>query len=431
MKQRRPIGPGDQPATPTEPLRPATDSTPAITRRLTLIIAAACGLLVANNTYAQPILVAIARDLHTTSASAGLVVTLTSAGYALGLLLMVPLGDILDRRRLVLGLLPVAAAALVASALAPSVQVLAAAGIVAGVASASAQILVPMAASLASPQERGKVVGNVMTGLLLGLLLGRTLAGLLSRLAGWRSVFWVAAGLMLVLALVLWRELPRLRSAVRLSYPALLVSIAGLVRREPLLRRRALYGALVFAAFIGLWTTIAFLLAGPPFHYPPVVVGLFGLAGVTGALCASFAGRMADRGQARAATGLFLAVTAASYVVLGLGATWLLAVVLGVVLLDLGVQGAHITNQSEIYRNLPGEERSRVTTVYMVSVFLGGAAGSAAAATAFQAFGWTGVCVLGVLYGLVGLAVWALSEFRAAEAAQATGPATAPRGGER
>jgi predicted MFS family arabinose efflux permease len=396
-----------------------------MTLRLTIVMAIACGLTVANNTYAQPILQTIARDLHSTSGVAGLVVTLTLAGYALGLFLIVPLGDIVQRRSLVLVLLVVDAAALVASALAPSVQALAAAGLVVGFTSVSAQVLVPMAASLATDQDRGRVVGNVMTGLLLGLLLGRTLSGLLTQVAGWRSVFWSGAVFMVLLAVVLWRELPRIAPSATLRYGELLRSFFSLVRQEQLLRRRATYGGLVFAAFLGLWTTIAFLLAGAPYHYPAAVIGLFGLAGVAGALCASFAGRMADRGRGTMITGLFLAIVAISYVLLALGAQWVVFVIAGVVLLDLGVQGTHITNQSEIYRNLPGSMRSRVTSVYMVAVFLGGAIGSAAAATMYSVMGWVSVCVLGSLYGIAGLLLW-ITELRVAGRA-ASSPAQETR----
>jgi predicted MFS family arabinose efflux permease len=383
--------------------------------RLVLVFAAACGLAVANNYYAQPLLAAIARTFHSGSATAGLTVTLTQVGYVGGLALLAPLGDLLDRRRLVTIVLGAAALALLTAALSPSLGALAAASLLVGVTSVAAQILVPFAANLAPEEARGRIVGTVMSGLLLGILLARTFAGIVGQIAagvvgpdaGWRVVYGIAVVLMLGLCAVLWRVLPGGRSATAtdLSYGALLRSIGTLVREEPALRLRCAYGALSFAAFSVFWTSIAFHLARPPFGYAAAVIGLFGLAGVAGALCASVAGRLADRGLARTTTGLCALVMLVSYGLLALGDHLVWPLIVGVVLLDLGVQGIHITNQSLIYRLRP-EARSRLTTAYMTTYFVGGALGSAGSALAFAGAGWPGVCLLGAVLGVLALALW-------------------------
>lgn len=383
--------------------RAGTSERGGMSQRLVLIFAVATGIVVANLYYAQPLLDTIAREFHTTSGAVGLIVTLTQIGYALGLLFIVPLGDLLERRRLVVTVLVGTTLALAGSALAPTIGVLA--GLV-GVTSVVAQVLIPFAASLAPEAERGRVVGTVMSGLLVGVLLARTFAGLIAQAAGWRAVYWIAAALMLAMIAALWHELPQVgRPAAGMKYGRLLESVWGLVRTEPVLRRRSVYGALAFASFSVLWTSIAFLLARPPYGYGQAVIGLFGLLGVAGALCASVAGRLADRGWARYSTGAFVVLSLAAFGLLALGGARLLPLVAGIVLLDLGVQGTQITNQSEIYRLRP-EARSRITTAYMVSYFIGGAVGSFASAVAYGAAGWAGVCLLGAAFAAANVTLW-------------------------
>lgn len=393
-----------------------------ISRRLVFILATACGLAVANLYYAQPLLATIAREFHSGTGPAGLVVTLTQVGYALGLALLVPLGDVLERRRLVVGVLLCAVVALVAAALAPSLLVLAVIGLVIGVASVVAQILVPFAADLAGEAERGRVVGTVMSGLLIGILLARTLSGLVAGAAGWRWVYALAAVLMLGLTLLLQRTLPRTRPTAALPYPLLLRSVFAILRDEPVLRRRALYGALCFATFSAFWTTASFLLAGPPYRYHTAVIGLFGLLGVAGAVIASVAGRLADRGHAHGATGAFAVAILASFGLLFLGGRVLAALVAGIVLLDLGVQGLQITNQSQVYRLRP-DARSRINTAYMTSYFAGGALGSAGAVLVYGWEGWGGVCLLGVACAAAIMTLWATSGSHARAAAGRDVPA--------
>lgn len=365
---------------------------------LVAVMAVACGLSVANIYYAQPLLHAIAADLGVGSDTAGLVVTGSQVGYAAGLALLVPLGDVLVRRRLVPGVLLVATVALVGMAAAPTAPALIAAAAMAGLGSVATQILIPMAAGLATDADRGRVVGIVMAGLLLGILLARTLAGAISDAAGWRSVFAVAAVIMAAQALVLARVLPTDPPRIRLGYARLQRSTLAVARAEPLLRRRTLLGALNLAAFSVYWTTMAFVLAEPPFDFGDAVIGLFGLAGAAGALAGVGAGRFADRGWTRATSLVSAGLVTASFPVLWAGRESLAAMVLGVLLLDLGVQGLQVTNQSLIYTLRP-EARSRVTSFYMVGYFAGGALGSAAGAVVYARWGWGGVCVTGAGVG--------------------------------
>jgi predicted MFS family arabinose efflux permease len=402
---------------------PATDAQPtSLDRRLVLLLAVACGAAVANLYYAQPLLDVIARDLGVSSGAAGLLVTSSQVGYAAGLVLLVPLGDLLDRRRMVARMLLVTAAALGVAAAAPSFAVLAAAIAVIGVTSVVAQVLVPLAGSLAPEHERGKVVGDVMSGLLLGILLARTASGLIAELGGWRLVYVIAGVLMVALAGVLARALPPTPPVTDLPYRVLLRSVAALVRDEPVLRRRMVYGALGMASFSVLWTAIAFLLSGAPYHYGEGTIGLFGLAGLVGAGAAQGAGRLADRGRSHAATGAFLAAIAVAWVLIALGSSSLAALIAGVVLLDLGIQGQHILNQSAIYTLNP-DARSRLTTAYMSFNFLWGALGSAGASLAWSAGGWGAVSALGIGLAVVGLVAWGMEHLGGRAAAREQGSA--------
>ncbi len=373
------------------------------------LFAVACGISAANLYYAQPLLPQIAHDLHASSGRTALVVTAAQVGYGLGLALLVPLGDILVRRRLVPGVLVVAAAALVAASAAPNLAALLAAVFVAGCCSVAAQILVPFAATLASDDQRGRVVGTVMSGLLLGILLARTFSGLIAQAAGWRSVYLVAGAVVLVLAAVLARRLPHEQPRERMTYARLLASVVELMASQPLLRLRSAIGALAFATFNVLWTSLAFLLAGPPYHLDEAVIGLFGLLGAAGALAATFSGRLADRGFEVWVSGGSLVLVTLSMGLLALGGHQLWALVLGIVLADLGIQAVHIQNQQLIFAIEPSA-RSRLNTGYMVTYFVGGAIGSATTGVAYGAGGWSGVVVLGTCYAGAGLLVWIASE---------------------
>jgi len=370
-----------------------------LSRGLVLLFATACGLSAANLYYAQPLLDTIAKTFITSSGTAGLVVTLAQIGYAVGLALLVPLGDLVSRRRLVPVVLTITAAALVASALAPDIGVLIAVALIVGAGSVMAQVLVPMAASLASDDRRGQVVGTVMSGLLIGILLARTVSGVVADLSSWRVVYAMAAGLMVVLAVILGRLLPREGKRPPISYGSLLHTTVRLMLTEPVLRRRAWYGALGFASFSVFWTTMAFLLSGAPYHYGDLAIGLFGLVGAGGALAATFAGRWADRKSTKASTLAFTACIAISFLLLWYGRHDLVMLIAGILVLDVGVQGLQITNQSMIYQ-LGHSVRSRLTSAYMVCYFAGGALGSAIGASLYDSHHWAGVCVLGAALGI-------------------------------
>lgn len=383
-----------------------------ISRGLVLLLAIACGATVANLYYAQPLLHTLAHAFSVSEGTAGLLITITQIGYVLGLAFLVPSGDLHERRGLICVTLLVTAAALAVAAVAPGFAVFAAALCVVGVTATAAQVIVPMSASLANESDRGRVVGTVMSGLLIGILVARTVSGLLAAALGWRPVFWVAAGVIVLLAAILWTRLPRVPPTTDISYARVLRSVLSLIAAEPVLRLRMALGFFAFGCFSALWTTLAFLLSGSPFHYGNGVIGLFGLAGVAGAGAATGAGRLADRGHAHLATWTTAVLMLASWPILLAGRTSVIWLIVGIAVLDLGVQGIHISNQSAIYALAP-EARSRLTTAYMVSFFLGGAALSAVTSALYASDGWDGVVVVGAASALATLALWAAAELRA------------------
>ncbi len=375
-----------------------------IQRRLVLWLAVTAGVAVASNYYAQPLLATIAHHLNVSRRNASFLVTASQIGYALGLATVVPLGDLLERRRLITGLLGVSAIGLIAAALSPTLAVLAVASLIVGVTSVVTQIAVPFSASLAAEHERGLVVGTVMSGLLIGMLLARTLAGFVADILGWRAIYVLAALLLSGLIFVLRGELPESREKDVSSYAQLMQTVWRLVLEEPVLRLRSLYGACVFAAFSAFWTTAAFLLSGRPYQYTDKIIGLFGLVAVSGVIASPVAGFLADRGWARLQTAAFLLCTLVSWLPIALGAHNLVWLMFGIILLDFGVHGTQITNQSEIYRLIPGA-RSRLTTAYMTAYFMGGAAGSQVGAMMYERFGWNGLCWTGAGFVAVALIV--------------------------
>ncbi|ALA03494.1 MULTISPECIES: MFS transporter [Enterobacter] len=382
-----------------------TKTTQGLSPALILLMSVATGLAVASNYYAQPLLDTIARAFDLSASSAGFIVTAAQLGYAAGLLFLVPLGDMFERRMLIVSMTLLAAGGMLITASSQSLTMMIIGTALTGLFSVVAQILVPLAATLASPEKRGKVVGTIMSGLLLGILLARTVAGLLASLGGWRTVYWVASVLMLIMALALWRGLPKVKQENHLNYPQLLASVFSLFTRDKLLRTRAILGCLTFANFSILWTSMAFLLAAPPFNYSEGVIGLFGLAGAAGALGARPAGGLADKGKSHMTTSAGLVLLLLSWAAIWYGHVSVLALIVGILVLDLTVQGVHITNQTVIYRMKP-DARNRLTAGYMTSYFIGGAAGSLISASAWQHAGWTGVCAIGAIVAAINLLVW-------------------------
>lgn len=379
--------------------------TPSLSPALTLLMAVATGLAVASNYYAQPLLETIAQAFDLSVNQAGFIVTAAQLGYACGLMFLVPLGDMFERRAMIVVMTLLAAGGMLITAMAPTLSLMILGTALTGLFSVVAQILVPLAASMAEPERRGKVIGMIMSGLLLGILLARTVAGALASLGGWRTIYWVASVLMILMALTLWRYLPRYKQDTQLNYPQLLGSIFTLFFHTPMLRTRALVGMFGFANFSILWTSMAFLLASPPFNYSEGVIGLFGLVGAAGAFAATRAGQLADRGKARQTTMAGLILLLLSWLAIGFGQHSLIALIVGIIVLDLAVQGVHITNQSVIYKTMP-EARNRLTAGYMTSYFIGGAFGSLISAFAYQHAGWNGVAIAGAVTCILNLLIW-------------------------
>ena len=368
------------------------------------LLAVAAGLGVANIYYCQPLLGVIAVSFHVDARTATIVATVTQFGYAAGLLLIVPLADSVERKRLIVVCTVSAAVMLALVGVCHSVPLLVAASFATGAMSMTPQLSVTYAAGLASPARRGRTVGVVMSGLLIGILLSRTVSGALGKFVGWQAVYFMAAGVMLALAGVLALTLPLQLPGGRVPYRELLRSTGSLMRTEPVLRRHAFIGALGFAAFSAFWTTLAFHLAQLPAHYGSDTAGLFGLVGAAGALAAAVSGRLADRIGPGLLNGSALLLVVTSFALMGVTGASLEVLALGVVLMDAGVQGSHISNQTRIYA-LSAEKRNRLNAAYMVSYFLGGAAGSAIGSAAWQRSGWAGVCWVGGVLGSAGLAV--------------------------
>ncbi len=372
-----------------------------------LLLAIATGLIVASNYYAQPLLQLLARDFSVSARQAGWVVTTAQLAYAAGLLLIVPLGDRVERRRLIVGLFVLAAIGLVISASAGHLGQLLVGTALSGLSAVAAQVIVPHAATLTAPEHRGRVVGTIMAGLLLGILLARTASGVLAGIGSWHTIYWVACVALLLSAVALARLLPAHRPTSQLSYPRLIGSVLALLRDEPVLRQRSLLGGLLFAGFSVFWTPLAFLLSGPAYGYSITAIGLFGLVGAAGALAASRAGRLSDRGYGRWVAGGGLVMMLVSWLVLMVAPVSLLALVVGVLLLDVAVQAVHINNQSVIYQ-LDEGARSRITSAYMTCYFIGGATGSALGTAAWSMQGWMGVCAVGIVLALIGVIVFFL-----------------------
>ena len=382
---------------------------PTLGRALILLMATATGLAVASNYYAQPLLHSIAQQFGLSTASAGTIVIAAQLSYGAGLLLLAPLGDLFEQRRLIVTMVLIATAGLVISACAPSLPWLLLGTALTGLFSVVAQVLVPMAAALSAPEQRGRAVGTLMSGLLLGILLARTAAGFMAELGGWRSIYVLAAVLMAISALTLYRSLPRHHSHAGLKYPALIGSVFRLFVEEPVLRLRSLLGLLAFSLFALFWTPLAFLLSNAPYHYSDAVIGLFGLAGAIGALAANWAGRLADRGKGPLGTTVGLVTLLLSWVPLGFAQQSLVALLVGVLLLDLAVQLVHVSNQNAVIVLRP-EARTRLNAGYITCYFIGGALGSLLGTQLFEVHGWDGIVVAGLVIGALALVVWGLAE---------------------
>ncbi|NIE75560.1 MFS transporter [Pantoea sp. Ap-967] len=375
-------------------------------RWITLLLATTCALAVATVYIAQPLLESMARDLGVAQGKVGWVVGVTQAGYALGLVLIVPLGDLVERKRLLLGQLLLSALALVGVGMAQQWALLLVALTLTGLMAVMVQVMVAYAATLAAPAQQGQAVGTVTGGVVLGILLARLASGVLADLAGWRSVYFAAAGALLLMAALLLRYLPGTQPAAhRPGYLRLIGSLFSLYRHDRLLRQRGLFGLLIFAAFSVLWSSMVLPLSTAPLALSHTQIGLFGLAGVAGALAASRAGRLADRGLGERTTGLALALLTLSWLPTAFVGQSLLAFALGVVLLDFAVQAVHVTNQSLL---LAGRAAlaSRLIGAYMCCYSLGSGVGAVLASGVYGRWGWPAVCLLGAAFSAAALGCW-------------------------
>jgi predicted MFS family arabinose efflux permease len=375
---------------------------PRAAHRLIWMMAIACGLSVANLYYNQPLLSEMARGFHVTVREVGFIPTMTQVGYALGLLFLVPLGDILQRWRLVVTLLILVAVSLVLAATARSLPWLAAASLAIGIFTVVPQVLIPYTAQLTPPGERGRAVGIVMCGLLIGILLSRTISGFVGEHFGWRAMYWIASGLMVALAVVLGPLVPRHALQPHLPYPKLLASVLAIARKHAVVRQAALNGSLLFAAFSAFWATLVFRLEAPPFHYGARAAGMFGVVGVVGALAAAVVGRLADRHGPRTILTLAATLILAAFAIFWIFGSTLAGLAAGVIVLDLAMQSAQVANQTRIYALEPSVH-SRVNTAYMATYFIGGACGSLAGACAWSAWRWPGVCAVGLAFAAIAI----------------------------
>jgi predicted MFS family arabinose efflux permease len=384
---------------------PAAEAPPRepLSAALIAIFAVACGIAVGSLYYSQPLLDALGKDFGVTETATSLIVTVTQLGYAAGLIFIAPLGDLVENRRLVLAIFCAACLALIAVAASRSYSAFLVGSVALGFTAVVAQVLVPLAAHFAAPEKRGEVVGRVVSGLLIGILVARAFAGVVAGSFGWRAVYVVAAVLVGIVTLSLARVLPQRKGAFAGGYPTLLGSMLRIYRTEPLLRRRAAYQFAMFGAFSIFWTSITFLLSSPAYRLSETQIGLFALAGATGALIAPIAGKLGDRGHGRGATGVAFALCAVAF---------LLTLVHGLVplvgcaiLLDLAVQSTLVIGQQAIYTLRP-EERSRLNTLYIATFFVGGAAGSALAGVTYARFHWAGIIGLGVSLPLLAFLFW-------------------------
>ncbi len=390
-------------STPAPSAALAPSVSPSLSPALTLLLATATGLAVASIYYVQPLLGLLASEFGVGSATVGLLPMLTQLGYGAAILLLSPLGDRFDRRRIIVTKAAALVAALLFAAVAPGFAALCAASVVIGLAGTLAQDLVPAAATLALEAQRGKRVGQVMTGLLLGILLSRVASGAVAAVAGWRWVYGAAAVAVAALVPLLWRGLPRFVPATQAGYGSLLASMAGLWRRHAALRRAALAQGLLSVAFSAFWSTLALVLAGPDFGQGSAVAGAFGLAGAAGALAAPLAGGIADRRgpQAVIRIGALLVFVAFCVEALAPASLWVLVAV--AVVFDLGVQAALVSHQSVIYA-LDAASRSRLNAVLVSAMFAGMASGAALGSVLLAHLGWRAVPVLGTVAALGALA---------------------------
>ncbi|AUN99709.1 MFS transporter [Bacteriovorax stolpii] len=374
----------------------------------------ATGVCVANLYYCQPLLHQMQETFNVTPGQMGAIPTLTQLGYAVGMLFLIPLGDQIEKRKLIFVSTLISALTLVGMTLSPNLLTATIMSFLIGVTTMTPQFIIPFAVHLAPAEKRGRVLGMVMSGLLLGILLARTVAGFVGAEYGWRFMFGLAAGVLVVLAIILRLVLPVSQPSYQGSYVKLIHSVWTLVKEQPVLRESMLFGSMLFGAFSAFWATLIYLMESPAFHLGARAVGLFGLLGAAGALTAPIIGRLSDKKSPRSAIMIGFILMALSFILyMTLGQNSLIALSIGVLLMDIGLQGSHVSNQSRVFSLIP-EARSRLNTAYMFSYFLGGALGSWLGSISWGLYGWTGVCASALLMIAIGALPFVLERARKA-----------------
>ncbi|NRT75364.1 MFS transporter [Clostridium beijerinckii] len=382
---------------------------PILTKLLILVMSIACGLTVANLYYIQPLLGDIAKTFHVDQLSIGFAAMLTQIGYAIGMIFILPLGDIKEKRNLIVIMLLFSVISLMSMFFSSNIYILTISSFAVGFTSIIPQLIIPLAAQLSNPQQRGQTIGTIMSGLLIGILLSRTVSGILGSYLGWRIVYLIAAIMMFALMLILRKLIPLCNPISDIKYSELLKSMIHLIKTEPILRESSLNGALMFSAFSAFWTSLIFLLESSHYNMGAEAAGLLGLVGVSGALAAPLVGKVADKRGSRFAIGICIVVVIVSYLLFFLFGFKIWGLVLGVILLDLGVQSCNVSNQARVH-SLNEETRNRLNTIYMVSFFLGGAFGSFLGSYSYSHFGWYGVCTFGIITQILALIIHKISK---------------------
>ncbi|NIG53742.1 MFS transporter [Chitinophaga sp. Cy-1792] len=375
----------------------------------TITVMALCtGLIVANIYYCQPLLVLMSDEFGVSVENAGQVTFFTQLGYALGLLFCVPLGDMLEKKRQIILMTLAAATALALSALSLNITMLKVTGLMIGFTSVVPQLILPLAATLSSNENRGKVIGVVMSGLLIGILLSRTLSGIVGHHLGWRGMFWIAAGISLLLAVFMFFTFPKSAPAFKGTYGDLMKSLMTLTKEQPVLREASAINACVFAMFGLFWTTVVFLLSEAPFHYGSDKIGLMGLAAAAGAMGAPLVGRIADKKNPRIAIGYGIIFLFIGFFLFFFFKTEIIGIIIGIIAIDLGLQSIHVSNQTRVYALIPSA-RNRLNTVFMTTSFIGTALGSGIGLWVWKVGEWTGVCIAGTGFIMIALLIYLLT----------------------
>ncbi|MBL4935552.1 MFS transporter [Clostridium sp. YIM B02515] len=382
----------------------STKSNPVLSNLLITVMAIACGLTVANLYYIQPLLADMAKTFNVSEISVGSAAMLTQIGYAAGMILILPLGDIKEKRNLITVMLLLSVLSLLSMFFSRNISMLIISSFAVGFTSIIPQLIIPLAAQLSDPKERGRIIGTVMSGLLIGILASRTFSGILGGYFGWRIVYIIAAAMMIILMFVLRKIIPVHKPVSNIKYIDLLKSLFRLIKTESVLREASINGAMMFAAFSAFWTSLTFLLESSHYNMGSQAAGLLGLVGISGALAAPLVGRIADKRGPRFVIGICISVVILSYILFLFLGFKMFGLILGVILLDLGVQSCNVSNQTRVH-SLNEEMRNRINTVYMVSFFLGGSLGSFLGTYSYSHFGWYGVCIFGIATQIIAFIV--------------------------